>query len=151
MMRSLKASPLKPIDVLMVEDDPTDLMITREALAHAKVLNNLYVVEDGVEAMEFLRCEGEHANAPRPDIILLDLNLPRKSGQEVLAEVKADEHLKDIPVVILTTSKAEAVLLDAYGLHPDCFIVKPVDFEAFAHIVRTIQSFSFAVVTQPAL
>ncbi|HEY0792873.1 MAG TPA: response regulator [Chthoniobacterales bacterium] len=140
----------KSIDILMVEDNPTDVMLTREALASANVVGNLQVAEDGVAAMEILRREGEHANAPRPDIILLDLNMPRKSGQEVLAEIKADENLKYIPVVILTTSAAEKDVRRAYGLHANCYIIKPVDFDAFTDIVQAIQSFWFKVVVLPS-
>jgi len=140
---------IAPIVILMVEDSPTDVLITREALNHAKVINNLHVVEDGVEAMAFLRKEGKYANAPRPDLILLDLNLPRKNGQEVLAEVKGDESLKLIPVVVLTTSKAEEDIVKAYGLHANCYITKPVDFANFAEVVRSIREFWFAVVTLP--
>ncbi|MDB6029490.1 MAG: hypothetical protein JWM68_5713 [Verrucomicrobiales bacterium] len=140
---------IRPIEILMVEDSPTDRLITEEALITAKLMNNLHVVEDGVEAMEFLRKEGKYANKPRPDIILLDLNLPRKDGREVLAEVKADEKLKIIPVVVLTTSQAEQDVIKAYGLHANCYITKPVDFECFTQVVQSIQSFWFSVVTLP--
>ncbi|MEO8425835.1 MAG: response regulator [Verrucomicrobiota bacterium] len=139
----------KPIEILLAEDSPTDVMLTREALEHAKLLNNLHVVDNGMEAMEFLRRQGRHAAAPRPDLILLDLNMPRKNGHEVLAEIKADASLKAIPVVILTTSRTEADLMKAYGNHANCYIVKPVDFDAFAEVVRSIESFWFAVVTLP--
>jgi len=139
----------KPIDILLAEDSLTDVMLTREALAHAKMLNTLHVVEDGVQAMEFLHRQGPHHAAPRPDLILLDLNMPRKNGQEVLAEIKADHSLKTIPVVILTTSAAEADIMKAYGLYANCYITKPVDFDAFAEVVRSIESFWFAVVTLP--
>jgi chemotaxis family two-component system response regulator Rcp1 len=139
----------KPITILMVEDNATDVMITKEALAHAKVLNSLHVVDDGIDALDFLHRRGKHARAPRPDLILLDLNMPRKNGQEVLAEIKADEKLKHIPVVILTTSKAEEDVLKAYGLFANCYVVKPVDFDVFAEVVRSIQQFWFTVVTLP--
>ena len=139
----------KPISILMVEDNPTDVMITKEALAHAKVLNTLNVVEDGMEALDFLHRRGKHAKAPRPDLILLDLNMPRKNGQEVLAEIKASDKLKNIPVVVLTTSKAEEDVVKAYGLYANCYVIKPVDFDVFADVVRSIQQFWFTVVTLP--
>ena len=142
-------APIKPIEILMVEDSPTDVLLTREALEHAKVLNHLHVVEDGVQAMAFLRKQGPYADAPRPGLILLDLNLPKKDGREVLAEVKADEDLKVIPVVALTTSRAEEEVLRAYKLHVNCYITKPVDFANFAEVVRSIQQFWFTVVTLP--
>ena len=140
---------MRPIEILMVEDSPTDRLITEEALANAKLLNNLNVVEDGVEAMAFLRKEGKYAGKPTPDIILLDLNLPRKDGREVLAEVKTDPTLRMIPVVVLTTSKAEQDVVKAYGLHANCYITKPVDFECFTQVVQAIQNFWFSVVTLP--
>jgi CheY-like chemotaxis protein len=136
-------------EILLVEDSPSDVLMTREALASAKVLNNLHVVEDGVEAMEFLRRRGAYAHLPRPHLILLDLNLPRKNGREVLAEIKSDPSLKSIPVVVLTTSKAEEDVLHAYGLHANCYVTKPVDFGNFATVIRSIQNFWFKVVTLP--
>jgi CheY-like chemotaxis protein len=139
----------KSITILMAEDNSTDVMLTKEALAHAKVLNTLHVVEDGIEALDFLHRRGKHAKAPQPDLILLDLNMPRKNGQEVLAEIKADDRLKQIPVVILTTSKAEEDVVKAYGLHANCYVIKPVDFDVFAEVVRSIQQFWFTVVTLP--
>jgi two-component system response regulator len=139
----------RPIIILLVEDNPTDVLITREGLFGAKVFNTLHVADDGVEAMEFLRREGKYADAPRPDLVLLDLNLPRKNGQEVLAEIKADDNLKNIPVVILTTSQAKEDVVKAYGLHANCYINKPVDFDAFSKVVQTIQDFWFCVVTLP--
>jgi CheY-like chemotaxis protein len=139
----------KAITILMAEDNSTDIMLTREALAHAKVMNTLHVVEDGIEALEFLHRRGKYAKMPRPDLILLDLNMPRKNGQEVLAEIKADDDLKHIPVVILTTSKAEEDVLKAYGLFANCYVIKPVDFDVFAEVVRSIQQFWFSVVTLP--
>jgi CheY-like chemotaxis protein len=139
----------KAICILMVEDNPTDVMITKEALEHAKVLNSLHVVEDGIEALDFLHRRGKYAKAPQPDLILLDLNMPRKNGQEVLAEIKADQRLKHIPVVVLTTSKAEEDVIKAYGLHANCYVIKPVDFDVFAEVVRSIQQFWFTVVTLP--
>jgi len=139
----------KAICILMVEDNPTDVMITKEALEHAKLLNSLHIAEDGMEALDFLHRRGKHAKAPQPDLILLDLNMPRKNGQEVLAEIKADKRLKNIPVVVLTTSKAEEDVVKAYGLHANCYVIKPVDFDVFAEVVRSIQQFWFTVVTLP--
>ncbi|MEM5401090.1 MULTISPECIES: response regulator [Paraburkholderia] len=135
--------------ILMVEDSPTDVMMTREALEYYKVLNPLHIAEDGVEAIEFLKREGKHANAPRPGLIILDLNLPRKSGQEVLQELKTDPELMNIPVVVLTTSKAEEDVAKSYGLHANCYITKPVDFEKFVQVVRSINDFWLGVVTLP--
>ena len=139
----------RPIEILLVEDSSTDVMLTKAALLHAKVRNNLQVVKDGVEAMAFLRREGIYAAMPRPDLILLDLNMPRKDGREVLMEVKADESLRTIPVVVLTTSQAQEDVLKAYGLHANCYISKPVDFEQFTNVVRAIDQFWFTVVTLP--
>jgi two-component system response regulator len=140
---------IRPIDILLVEDSPTDVLLAQEALEHAKMLNNLHVVSDGVEAMEFLRREPPFENAVRPDLILLDLNLPRKDGREVLAEVKADNVLKRIPVVVLTTSQDEQDIFKAYGLHANCYVSKPVDFDRFTEVVRAIESFWFTVVSLP--
>lgn len=140
---------VRPIELLLVEDSPTDLLMTREALEHAKVLLNMHTVEDGVEVMKFLRREGRHSSAPRPDLILLDLNLPKKDGREVLLEIKADSDLKSIPVVILTTSKAEEDILMAYSAHANCFITKPVGFANFTEVIRSIERFWFTVVTLP--
>jgi CheY-like chemotaxis protein len=123
--------------------------MAREALKSAKVLNNLHVVDDGAKAMHFLRREGPFGGSPRPHLILLDLNLPRKNGHEVLSEIKADPNLKMIPVIILTTSKAEEDVLHSYGLHANCFITKPVDFGNFASVIKSIESFWFSVVTLP--
>jgi len=140
---------LKPIEILMIEDSPTDVLITQEALEQAKVRNRLHIVEDGVEAMAFLRHEGRYAQAPRPDLILLDLNLPRKDGREVLADIKADDHLGTIPVVVLTVSRSEEDVLRAYGLHANCYITKPVDFTRLIEVVQAIEHFWFSVVTLP--
>jgi two-component system response regulator len=140
---------IKPVDILLVEDSPTDILLTEEALEHSKVLNNLHIVEDGVEAMAFLRREGKYADAPRPDLVLLDLNLPRKDGREVLTEMKEDEHLRQIPVVVLTTSRAEEDVARAYAAHANCYIAKPVDFNQFTEVVRTIENFWFTVVVLP--
>ncbi len=143
-------SSMRPINILLIEDSPTDVLITREALESAKVINNLQVAEDGVEALAILRRQGRYANSARPDLILLDLNLPRKDGREVLQEVKNDEQLKMIPVVVLTTSKAEEDVMKAYGQHANCYITKPVDFSEFASVIKSIERFWFAVVTLPA-
>ena len=139
----------RPIEILLVEDSSTDVMLAEEALEQAKMRNNLHVVKDGVEAMAFLRREREYSQVPRPDLMLLDLNMPRKDGLEVLAEVKNDDNLKQIPVVVLTTSQAQEDVLKAYGLHANCYISKPVDFEQFANVVRAIDQFWFTVVTLP--
>jgi len=140
---------LQLVEILLVEDSPTDVLLAKEALEYSKVVNNLHTVPDGVEAIAFLRKEGKYQDAPRPGLILLDLNLPRKDGREVLAEIKNDEKLKRIPVVVLTTSKSEVDILKAYGLHANCYIVKPVDFEKFADVVKNIENFWFSVVTLP--
>lgn len=139
----------RPIEILMVEDNPGDVRLTREALKDAKVSNTLHVVEDGVTALDFLYRRGEYGTALRPDLILLDLNLPRKNGREVLEEIKQDDRLKTIPVVILTTSQAEEDVLRAYRLHANCYITKPVDFAQFNKIVRTIEEFWLTIVTLP--
>jgi two-component system, chemotaxis family, response regulator Rcp1 len=144
-------TPHKPIEMLLVEDSPTDILLAKEALQVSKVLNSLHVVMDGVEALAFLRREGKYHDMPRPDLILLDLNLPKKDGREVLAEIKADENLKRIPVVVLTTSEEQKDVLQSYGHHANCYIVKPVDFDKFANVVKEIESFWFAVVTLPGI
>lgn len=140
---------LDPIDVLLVEDDPGDTLMIREAFADNKVRNTLTCVTDGVEAMRLLRNEGEYANAPRPDLVLLDLNLPRKDGREVLAEIKGDEGLRTIPVVVLTTSQAEEDVLRSYQLHANAYVTKPVDFDRFIEVVRQIDEFFVTVVKLP--
>ena len=137
-------------EILLVEDNPGDVRLTREALKEGKVLNHLNVVDDGVEALAFLRREDKYANAVRPDLILLDLNLPKKDGREVLAEIKADVGLKKIPVVILTTSAAEQDVLKTYDLHANCYITKPVDLEQFIKIVRLIEDFWFTIARLPS-
>ncbi|GAA1969810.1 response regulator [Isoptericola halotolerans] len=137
------------IEVLLVEDDPGDVLMTREAFAEHKVANRLSVVSDGVSAMEFLRREGDHAEAPRPDLVLLDLNLPRMDGREVLALVKEDPVLKHIPVVVLTTSEAEEDVLRSYALHANAYVTKPVDFERFIDVVQQIDDFFLSVVRLP--
>jgi chemotaxis family two-component system response regulator Rcp1 len=145
----MKSPDGRPIEILLVEDSPSDTELTQEALREAKVRNHLSSVEDGVQAMDFLRRRGLYAVAPRPDLIMLDLNLPRKDGREVLAEIKEDPELKTIPVVVLTTSQAEQDVLRAYHLHANCYITKPVDFEQFLHAIRSIESFWLLVVTLP--
>jgi two-component system response regulator len=135
--------------VLLVEDDHGDVLMTREAFEDYKVRNDLHVVQDGVEAMRFLRGEGEHAGAPRPDLVLLDLNLPRMDGREVLQEIKSDEALASIPVVVLTTSEAEEDVLRSYTLHANAYVTKPVDFERFISVVRQIDDFFVSVVRLP--
>jgi len=139
----------RPAEVLLVEDSPGDVRLTREALKEGKVRNNLSVVSDGVEAMEFLRREGKYKDAPRPDIVLLDLNMPRKDGREVLAEMKSDELLKRIPVVVLTTSEAEQDILRTYDLHANCYLTKPVDLEQFISIVKSVEDFWLTIVQLP--
>ena len=141
---------LNVISVLLVEDDPGDVVLIREAFEHNKVYNTLHVVSDGVQALEFLRGEGEHADAPRPDLVLLDLNLPRKDGREVLAEVKADPDLRTIPIVVLTTSEAEEDIVRSYDLHANAYVTKPVDFERFIEVVRQIDDFFVSVVKLPS-
>jgi chemotaxis family two-component system response regulator Rcp1 len=136
----------RPVKVLLVEDNPGDVRLTVEAFKEGKIPNHLSVVGDGVEALAFLRREGPYANAPRPDIILLDLNLPKKDGRDVLAEIKAEEDLKRIPVVVLTTSNAEKDILETYDLHGNCYITKPVDFAQFVTVVKLIEDFWFTVI-----
>ena len=138
-----------PVEILLVEDNPGDERLTREALKEGKVYSNLHWVKDGVEALEFLRRQGKYGAAPRPDIILLDLNLPKKDGREVLQEIKSDDHLKRIPVVVLTTSKAEEDVLRTYNLHANCYVTKPVDLEKFIVVVKSIDAFWLTVVTLP--
>ena len=140
---------VRPIELLLVEDSEPDVRLTKEALREAKVRNRLSVVEDGVEALAFLRREGQYADAPRPDLILLDLNLPRMDGRQVLEQIKNDKSLKSIPVVILTTSKSEEDVLRAYKLHANCYITKPVDFNRFMEVVQSIEDFWLTVVTLP--
>jgi two-component system, chemotaxis family, response regulator Rcp1 len=139
----------KPIEILLVEDSPSDTDLTLEALKDFKVRNHVSVVEDGVLALQFLRREGPYAEAPRPDLIMLDLNLPRKDGREVLAVIKHDESLKTIPIVVLTTSRADQDILRAYELNANCYITKPVDFNQFLEVVRSIESFWLFVVSLP--
>jgi chemotaxis family two-component system response regulator Rcp1 len=147
-MKSIGAD-VEPIEILLVEDSPGDVRLTREAFRDAKVHINLHVASDGTEAMAFLKQEGDHANVPRPDLILLDLNLPKKDGREVLKEIKESPTLKSIPVVILTTSEAEADILRSYQLHANCYITKPVGLDGFLKVVNSIDSFWLSVVKLP--
>jgi CheY-like chemotaxis protein len=142
-------TPPDEIDVLLVEDDEGDVLMTREAFEHHKLRNTLHVVSDGVEALEFLRREGRYGDAPRPGLILLDLNLPRKDGRQVLEEIKSDGTLRAIPVVVLTTSQAEEDILRSYDLHANAYVAKPVDFERFIDIIRQIDDFFVSVVKLP--
>ncbi|NNJ13228.1 response regulator [Chloroflexales bacterium ZM16-3] len=143
------ASP-SHIEILLVEDSPADVLITQDALSEARVLNAIHVVDDGVEAIAFLRKQPPYADVPRPDLILLDLNLPRKSGREVLAEIKADPTLKSIPVVVLTTSRLEEDIWRAYDLHANCYVVKPLNFAAFVEAIQSIRHFWLSVVALPS-
>ena len=140
----------QPIEILLVEDSPGDVLLTRERLKDAKVLNHLSVVGDGEEAMAFLRRDAPHADAPRPDLILLDLNLPKKDGREVLAEIKSDSQLRRIPVVVLTTSAAEQDILRSYDLHANCYITKPVDLDQWISVVNSIENFWLTIVKLPS-
>lgn len=137
------------MDILLVEDNPGDIRLTQEAFKEGEVLKTLHVVKDGVEALNFLRKKGEYADVPTPDIILLDLNLPRKDGREVLAEVKSDDLLRFIPVIVLTTSDSDQDITKAYSLYANCFITKPVDLEQFIFIIRQIEIFWFQVIKLP--
>lgn len=139
----------RPVEILLVEDNAGDVRLAREGLRECKLLNNLHVAEDGVRALAFLRHQGEHAKAPRPDLIMLDLNLPRKDGREVLREIKEDDELKRIPVVILTTSKAEEDIVKSYSLHANCYVTKPLAIEQFITVVKAIESFWFTIVKLP--
>ncbi len=145
----MNVSDGKTIDILLVEDNDGDVRLTKEALKEGKVRNNLHVVMNGMEAMDFLHRTGKYRDVPRPDLILLDLNLPMKDGREVLSEIKADDILKRIPVVVLTTSKAEEDILKTYDLHANCYVTKPVDLEQFIHVVKTIEDFWLTVVKLP--
>jgi two-component system, chemotaxis family, response regulator Rcp1 len=140
---------VKPIEILLVEDNPGDVELTQDALENSKVLNKLWVVEDGEAALSFLRREGEYSAAARPDLILLDLNLPKMDGREVLAEIKNDEDFKRIPVVVLTTSRAEEDVLKSYNLHANCYITKPIDFSQFSRVVKSIKEFWLSIVVLP--
>jgi CheY-like chemotaxis protein len=141
---------LDSIDILIVEDNPGDARLIKEVLNDNKVYNSLYIVNDGVEALNFLHNQGEYQNAPRPDIIILDLNLPKRDGREVLAEIKADEELRHIPVVIMTISQAEEDILKTYKLHANCYITKPIDLNEFIRVVKSIEDFWVSIVKLPA-
>ncbi len=141
----------KPIEILLVEDSPGDVRLTIEALKEAKVKNNLSVAKDGVEAMDFLHKTNQFKDAVRPDLILLDLNLPKKDGRELLAEIKSDDSLKRIPIVILTTSNSESDILKTYDLHANCYITKPVDFEQFYTVIKSIEEFWMTIVKLPKI
>ena len=139
----------RPVEILLVEDNPGDVRLTEEALKEGKVINNINLVNDGVEAVSFLHKEGKYADAVRPDLILLDLNLPKKDGREVLMEIKKDEALRRIPVVVLTTSKAEEDIIRTYDCHANCYITKPVDFDQFINVVKSIEDFWLSLVRLP--
>jgi two-component system, chemotaxis family, response regulator Rcp1 len=139
----------RPVEILLVEDNAGDIRLAREGLRECKLLNNLSVADDGVKALAFLRRQGEYAQAPRPDLIMLDLNLPRKDGREVLKEIKEDSDLKCIPVVVLTTSKAEEDIFKSYSLHANCYVTKPLAIEQFISVVQAIESFWFTIVKLP--
>ncbi len=141
---------LTPIEILLVEDNPGDVRLTREALSEGRVANTLHVACDGVEALAFLRREGEYQGAPRPDLILMDLNMPRMDGRELLAQIKQDKDLKRIPVVVLTTSASEADVFRSYSLHANCFITKPVDLDQFIHVIRSIEQFWLTIAKLPS-
>ena len=140
---------LKFVEILLIEDNPGDALLTQEALKEGKVRNNLHIVYDGVEATDFLFKRNRYKNAPRPDLIILDLNLPKKNGQEVLAEIKADDYLKSIPVIILTISKADEDIIKSYNLHANCFLIKPIDLNQFFEVVKSIEDFWLTLVKLP--
>ncbi len=137
------------VEILLVEDNPGDVRLTKEAMKEGKIRNNLSVASDGVEAMAFLRREGKHADAPRPDVVMLDLNLPKKDGRSVLKEIKEDPNLRRIPVVILTSSKAEEDVLNSYDLHANCYVTKPGDLEQFIEVVKSVEGFWLQIVKLP--
>jgi len=145
----MKNPSLKLIDILVVEDNAGDARLIREVLNNDKVFSSLYMVKDGVEAMDFLRKNGKYRNMPKPDLIILDLNLPRKDGREVLGEIKNDEELKHIPIVIMTISQAEEDILKSYNLHANCYITKPIDLNQFIRVVKSIEDFWFSIVKLP--
>ena len=148
----MKSNPItgRPVEKLLVEDNPGDVRLMVEALQQSKIPNNVSVVEDGVEAIAFLRREGKYVDAPRPDLIMLDLNLPKKHGREVLAEIKSHDNLKRIPVIVLTISEEEEDILEAYGLSANCHVTKPVNFRQFAKVVRAIEDFWLTIVRLPS-
>ncbi|MCP5419499.1 MAG: response regulator [Gammaproteobacteria bacterium] len=145
-----KLTSHRPIEILLIEDNPGDILLTQEGLEEAKVRNNLYVVRDGIEALDFLRRNGRYRDAERPDLILLDLNLPRKDGREVLQEIKNEPALRSIPVVVLTTSESDEDILRSYELHANCYITKPIDMAGFIQVVKNIDEFWFTVVKLPS-
>jgi len=145
----IPGTKVQPVEILLVEDNPVDVMLTKEALGGGRVCNNLHVAEDGEEAMDFLYKRGKYASVPSPEIILLDLNLPRKDGREVLVEVKKDPSLKHIPVIVLTTSEDQADIWNSYDLHANCFITKPVDMEQFTRALECLGEFWFTLVKLP--
>ena len=145
----METSRTEPVEILLVEDNVRDARLAVETLKDSKIHNNLYHVKDGVEAMDFLRQRGEYAGMPVPDLILLDLNLPRKDGREVLEEIKDDDELKLVPVVVLTTSEAERDLVRSYDLHANAYVVKPLDLDRFIEVVQAIEDFWFAIVKLP--
>lgn len=146
----MRSENSRPIEILLVEDNPGDARLTREAFREGRLLNNLTVVPDGVEAMAYLRRQGQYSKAARPDLVLLDLNLPKKDGREVLKEIKTDDQLKTIPVVVLTTSSAQEDVRRAYGSHANCYITKPVDLDRFLRVAQSIESFWLSVVRLPS-
>jgi two-component system, chemotaxis family, response regulator Rcp1 len=142
---------MKTIEILLVEDNPGDIRLTKEALKESKIANHLHVAIDGVEALDFLRKRGRFANSPTPDLVLLDLNLPRKGGIEVLEEIKSNGQLKIIPIIVLTTSQSEKDILKSYELHVNCFVTKPVEFDEFITAIRSIEDFWFNIARLPKL
>ena len=139
----------KAVEILLIEDNPGDVRLTIEALKESKIINNLQVVEDGIEALSYLKKEGIYKDKPRPDLIILDLNLPKKDGREVLAEIKSNDTFKQIPIVILTTSEAEEDIIKSYELHANCYITKPVNMEQFIKVVKSVSNFWFSMVKLP--
>ena len=140
------STTVNPVEILIVEDNPGDVRLAREGLSECKIRNNLHAVDDGIKAMAFLRKQGEYVRTPRPDLILLDLNLPKKDGREVLREIKEDESLRFIPVVVLTTSKAEEDIVKSYSLHANCYVTKPLGLQQFVEVVQSIENFWFTIV-----
>lgn len=145
----MSSKPGKPVDILLVEDNPGDVRLIQEAMKDSKIYNSVYVVKDGQEALDFLYKNGEYKDSPKPDLILLDLNLPKVNGQEVLERIKSDAVLRKIPIIILTTSKADEDVLMSYALHANCFITKPADFDQFIQVINMIQNFWLSIVKLP--
>jgi two-component system, chemotaxis family, response regulator Rcp1 len=145
----METNSYHPIEILLVEDNPGDARLAMEALKDSKLKNNLYIAEDGIEAMDFLNRKGKYSQMPRPDLILLDLNLPKKDGREVLAEVKSNDDFKRIPIVILTISRAEEDIFKTYNLHANCYVTKPLDLEQFMKVVKSIEDFWLTIVKLP--